>query len=90
VTGVALGALNRDKASLFGYVSHSGDEDALRTVTPQDMDDMKEGWNESLREISGKILVGSVDIDPVDQNKACNTCELKAVCRNGLKSSIAA
>ena len=90
VTGVALGALNRDKASLFGYVSHSGDENALRTVTPQDMDDMKEGWNESLKEISGKILAGSVAIDPVDQNKACNTCELKAFCRNGLKSSIAA
>jgi ATP-dependent helicase/DNAse subunit B len=47
-------------------------------------------WNTALAGISEKILAGNMDIDPINENVACSTCQLKAVCRNGLKSSIAA
>lgn len=90
LSGVALGALNRDKAALSGRTTNDADSDLMKFFDQDAFDAMYQEWDEALEVISGKILAGSLSINPIDQNKACNTCELKAVCRHGLKSSLAA
>jgi len=90
LSGVALGALNRDKANLSGYTSIEDEGSSLKSITAEEMDEMRQGWDEALKGLSAKILAGDLTIDPINQNKACSTCELKAICRHGLKSSLAA
>jgi probable DNA repair protein len=90
VVAAAFGALNRDKQDLKGYAN---DPDLGGSMESRSVDGFREvmsEWNTALAGISEKILAGNMDIDPINENVACSTCQLKAVCRNGLKSSIAA
>jgi len=90
IAGVALGTLNRDRAALSGYTSVENDGQVLKSITEDELAELTQGWDEALKVLSGKILVGDLTINPVNQNKACGTCELKSLCRKGLKSSLAA
>jgi probable DNA repair protein len=90
VVAVAFGALNRDKQALKGFATDPDVSPSMEVQSPAAFSDVKEKWDEALKGVSAKILAGNVDIDPVSENVACAKCELRAVCRNGLKSSIAA
>ncbi len=85
-----FGTLNREEQSLKGYATSREISNSVKAMTADEFEEIKQGWSNSLEIISQKIITGAADIDPISENDACGTCELKSICRKGLKTSMAA
>lgn len=90
VNAAAFAGLNRDKQMLRGLTGNGDIAGTLEAGSEADFAEVKKGWDEALKRISGKILAGELSIEPISQNVACANCEIKSVCRKDLKSSLAA